>query len=139
MAGLIEGSYTGLAGSGGGSDSLIGTNIPSSKLSNAGWSQWSAVNFGGDGATYALDYGNGYMFGASQSGNKTQQPIMKPEEAWNIDTKIDDGRPGYGKVIARFWNNTCATGGASASDLANSVYNLSNTGNVCALNFIKAF
>jgi penicillin-binding protein 1A len=46
---------------------------------------------------------------------------------------------GYGKVIARFWNNTCATGGASASDLANSVYNLSNTGNVCALNFIKAF
>jgi len=29
------------------------------------------------------------------------QPVLTPPEAWSIDKKVDDGRPAYGKVIAR--------------------------------------
>ena len=139
LAGLIEGSYTGIAGPGGVYQSVPGTNSPKARISGAGWGLHYLPNAAGDSATYAVDYGNDLIFGLPTSTNPPYGLALKPEEAWNIDTKLDDGRPGYGRVIARNWNNSCATGGASQSDLANSYYNLSNTSLACSLNFIKIF
>ena len=38
---------------------------------------------------------------------------LKPEEAWNIDTKLDDGKPAYGAVmtgkLGATFVNACAT------------------------------
>lgn len=36
--------------------------------------------------------------------------IFTPEEAWQIDTKLDDGRPVSGKIIAESYNTICAQG-----------------------------
>lgn len=139
LAGLIEGSYTGISGAGGGAHAIIGTNVPFSKLSSAGWSVNTAHNYTGNGQAYAFDYGVHLRFGATVTNDDTLGAIIKPEEAWNIDTKLDDGRPGYGKIVAYYWNNACATGGASSADLTNSVYNLTSTNQSCALFFAKAF
>jgi len=55
------------------------------------------------------------------------------EEQWNIDTKMDDGRPGIGNV--RAWqssiNNGCTT--SDTADVAE--YALSATGIRCSLIF----
>jgi len=139
LAGLLEGTFAGTAGPNGNNHSQLGANVPRSKLSNAGWSAFYTANYGGDAASYAIDYGNYFRFGTPTPNTFTTDPALKPEEAWNIDTKMDDGRPGYGKVSAVFWNNQCATGGAAATDLANSVYFLSNTAVACALSFTKLF
>jgi prepilin-type N-terminal cleavage/methylation domain-containing protein len=139
LAGLIEGTYTGIAGAGAASEHLRATNAPASKLSNSMWGVWYAANYAGDTGSYALDYQNAYIFGAQTATVHPNTPNLKPEEAWNIDTKIDDGKPGYGKVVAIMWNNACATGGASETDLAPSVYNLSNTTIICGLRFPRAF
>lgn len=138
-AGLIEGNYTGLAGSASLADSNR-SNSPPSKLGNAGWSTWFRGNVG-DTTDYALEYGNAYVFGALNSGGLFAAAALKPEEAWNIDTKLDDGKPASGKLIARFWNNACAVaddGSSANNDLAAS-YKLSDTTMQCALFFRQAF
>jgi prepilin-type N-terminal cleavage/methylation domain-containing protein len=140
LAGLIEGNYTGLSGPGGPGDSNpVGANVPAARISTGGWTVSTLSNYAGDTANYAVDFQNYLMFGTVMPNSNAYGAILKPEEAWNIDTKLDDGRPGFGKIIARNWNNACATGGASASDLANSVYYLSNSSIQCALLFARAF
>ena len=51
---------------------------------------------------------------------------FSPEEAWNIDTKMDDGKPGLGGFKA-FCVNTCS----DVVDAATSEYRLSDDSAQC--------
>ena len=138
-AGLVEGNYTGLSCPANSYCATIGTDSPRSKLSNAGWSASSYPNgYAGDASTFAGSWGNALFFGAPHPLNGALNPILKPEEAWNIDTKADDGRPGTGKIIAFYWNNACANA-ASAADNANALYRLDDANVRCALAFVQQF
>ena len=138
-AGLIEGSYTGLAGPSTanwvGNDAVLGTNVPRSKMSNAGWGMIT-LNSNGDSSTYKNNYGNMFIFGAQNTGNYPVGSALKPEEAWNIDTKMDDGKPGSGKIWA--WNWSACTTSASNTDYTGA-YAVSTTSLVCSLWFASAF
>lgn len=141
FAGLVEGTYTGIAGSASHEDSTPGSNVPASKLGNAGWSAFNARNYDGDGSAFAYDYGNYLVIGAKDPDSKMQAAILRPEEAWNIDTKMDDGHPAQGTVVARFWNNQCTapnTGAVARTNLDAS-YRLTDSSLRCALNFVRAF
>jgi len=141
LAGLIEGAYSGMAGSGSG-DHATSSNIPLSKLTNAGWTaSWAASNFAGDSAAYALVYGNHFRFGALQAGGQSDIAVLKPEEAWNIDTKLDDGKPASGFIIARYWNNTCAAAddGSPAFNDYIASYRVSDSTVRCAIFFRNLF
>lgn len=139
LAGLIEGSYSGIAGSGN-PWNAIDSNSPRSKMTNG---MWAAFPRGDDavGTTvlYATMANNQFIFGAVSSTGVPENPLLKPEEAWNIDTKLDDGKPGTGNITVRYWNNACGTGGATGADTANSVYNLSTTTAQCVLYFMRIF
>ncbi len=67
--------------------------------------------------------------------------VLTPEEARNIDTKIDDGKPAYGKLIARFWNDACAAAddGTHANNDLEASYKLSDDSIQCALYFRQLF
>jgi len=135
LAGLIEGQYTGVAGPGGASEVVIGVTAPRSKLNNAGWSVWNGANYPGNTAAFASDYGQTLMFGTFNATQKTQGFAVKPEEAWNIDTKLDDGSPARGKIWAYNWPG-CTTA-ASNTDYAAS-YRLDSSSIACALIFSRA-
>jgi hypothetical protein len=135
-AGLIEGSYTGISGAGAGTELVFGENIPVSRLSAAAWSAAYVGAFAGSSTSYALDYGNMLRFGSLYYGTNTGANLT-PSEAWSLDKKLDDGKPGRGKVIARYWNNACALASSNA-DL-NADYKLSETGKTCSLNFVRIF
>jgi hypothetical protein len=62
--------------------------------------------------------------------------IFLPEEAWNIDTKLDDGKPIAGKVQVQHWPQ--CTNGANPADAA-ATYLLSSTSKDCMLEFWRAF
>lgn len=138
-AGLIEGSYSGISGTGSSSDAEIGENTPASKISNAGWSTYY-TEFSGSG-TYNFQIEGGYLntleFGVNSPGYGTNDTALTPEEAWNIDTKIDDGMPAQGKIIARYWDDLCAAAASNTDISAN--YKLSDSSIQCALFFIRAF
>ncbi len=133
LAGLIEGSYTGLSTATCNYCVGAGTNIPASKLGSAAWTisaiggtvppahpQW----FEGTYSTSVLFFGKVV--------NYTSDRVLKTEEAWNIDTKMDDGQPARGRV--RAWNHsfhsTCTD-----TDALTATYTLTDTGISCALVF----
>lgn len=65
----------------------------------------------------------------------TQGPALRPEEAWNIETKIDDGRPAFGRVVA-FKQGTSVTPNCTTTAVdATAEYAVSNTSIACSLNF----
>ena len=131
-AGLIEGSYTGVDGPG----TILGTNVPRSKLSSAGWSMTSG--FSGDYPTLHFPTtsatSNKLTFGAV--GTWTTVAVIKPEELWNIDTKLDDGLPPTGAVrtYTTSYLTNCTNGTTNTA-----TYQLSNTSVACSIVFIPGF
>lgn len=137
MAGLLEGSFSGVAGASAALDSILGVNVPRSRLNNAGWGVRNIGTYGGS-DTYTATYNNFLMFGAIHSLYYAPiGPALKPEEAWNIDTKLDDGKPGTGGTIAYPWGVNC-TNASSQTDYA-ATYKLDSSALGCALYFPRAF
>jgi prepilin-type N-terminal cleavage/methylation domain-containing protein len=136
-AGLIEGIYTGISGPTAYDDHITGTNTLQSKFPNAGWGLDPDGNAAG--TTYSISYNNILEYGAK--GDDMDSAALTPEEAWNIDKKIDDGKPARGKVIAKFWNNACAAAddGTHANNDLNASYKLTATTIECSLIFNNAF
>lgn len=137
-AGLVEGNFNGIAGPANRFDALIGTNVPASRMANAGWTMVDVDSYLVSSPTYYFltTYGNAFTFGAKLNLRFTNNPIMKPEEAWNIDTKIDDGKAVQGKLIAGY-TNTCTTA-ASSTDFA-AEYALNSSAVTCQLVFRSLF
>ena len=141
LAGLIEGSYTGLSGSAA-AEHLSNVNAPASKLGNAMWGLWyTDASFAGSGGDYAIDFGNVLLFGTQAAASYPNTAALRPEEAWNIDTKLDDGKPAQGKIIAGRWNNACsaADDGTHANNDLVASYKLTDSTIQCLLRFRKAF
>lgn len=148
-AGLIDGTYTGVVGNASANydwaASTAGLNEPASKLTGGSWFAYASStpvpisdvnNF--DGA-----YGVAFQYGtiAANAGAAAGSPIMNPQDAYNIDSKLDDGRPATGNIVS--FENEGATNGTGCSDMAPSAiaslaasnYSLSNTAVACALVF----
>lgn len=133
QAGIIEGTYSGLSGSGGGRDSVPGTNVPRGRfggLSAIGIEWLGSVS--GDTWRWNGSYGNIMYAGNKGTGSPPEIIAFKTEEAWNIDTKMDDGNPAYGKLRSYRqtgqWTN-CATTNVETT----AQYNLSYTTIACNL------
>lgn len=142
-AGLIEGSYDGVSSDSVQSWSPSRTNSPASKIDGNGvWTVYHGDNSAGSfsGNFFAVNYRNFFLLGGAYPGLWPANSVLKPEEAWNIDTKMDDGIPGRGKVIGVYYTYdqglNCTTA-ANSSDFA-STYKLDQGGKTCGLIFSNA-
>ena len=151
VAGLIEGNYAAASWA----SPTYGTTSPKSKMTNAGWNiRWvgSVGNddtvVGATGATtnvmYEGNYGNAFFFmnAVTLASPTAASGVLKAEEAWNIDTKMDDGKPATGAVTALEIQGAATPGGcgnAAGSTGATAVtvaYDLPNTSrSACSLVF----
>lgn len=134
-AGLVEGTYSGLAHASHTHGATRGVNTPASKLNQGLWMIWN-VNYNGSSSMFQNDFGNSLSISGENSASWPTMGIMKPEEAWNIDTKMDDGLAARGKVWAIRWDD--CTPAASATDFTQT-YDLTNTANDCGLIFGRQF
>lgn len=107
-AGFIEGSYTGTAGASG--TYMLGQNQPKSKLGNAAWKTLWMI---GNGTHYTnYNWGTiseGHALWIASGTNGQTSDILTPSEAWNIDSKTDDGQPDAGRVLAYRTGGGCST------------------------------
>ncbi len=132
-AGLIEGTYTGIAGTANQFDATLAGNLPASRFAQAGWGTRTVAFIDGTAGTdFTGNYGTYFLFGAKAPSSFVWNPIMKPEEQWNLDTKMDDGKPATGKMLAgeRPTCTTAVAAAAGATDYA-ATYALSTTTAVC--------
>lgn len=113
-AGMIEGSYNGVTTSPTGYYLGIGpTNSPKSKADLGFWSAFYLPNAtgGNNGAMFHYNIGpHVFLLAAINGTSWNSTPILKADEAWNIDTKLDDAKPGRGIITGRV--------GSSCSDAA---------------------
>lgn len=151
-AGLIEGSYTGVTTNtttATAMDCSPGVNIPASKVSNAGW-YLDTIGTGGqiaisDTSYFEGSYNNVFRYGKLSGVSPGIYPagvVVKPEEMWNIDTKIDDGKPGSGGLVTLEGHTLCfllANGSpgstSNSAARADSQYNLKESSVSCAMIF----
>jgi prepilin-type N-terminal cleavage/methylation domain-containing protein len=136
LAGIIEGQFTGLAGAGAVNHIVIGSNAPKATLTNAGWGAWTLGIYGGDASNFNYNYGNLLTLGGTTAASWNYTPVLKPEEAWNLDTKLDDGMPGAGKLI--IGNITTCANATSNTDYA-ATYRLDSSSTACLFYFTNAF
>lgn len=146
LAKLIEGNYSGTSASASTTQWEFDKNAPASHFfpikhfwdrlfkRKTGWSIMSlGAEYVGDEMTYAGKYGLVLVFGGLSEDGQPGAPVLTPEEAWNIDTKLDDGSPATGVVRARNWRE-CTTS-ASNTDMDGN-YKLIDQSRSCALYFL---
>ncbi len=88
-AGLIKGNYTGAIDAGGFERDV---NVPSSRIDSSSF--WMSVYS-------TASAGNAFIF-SQPAGNtlRITPTAYNGEECWNVDTKLDDGKPNTGKMMA---------------------------------------
>jgi prepilin-type N-terminal cleavage/methylation domain-containing protein len=140
LAGMIEGSFSGYVGSGSTIHCVVGTDCPAGKAAGTGWGTYYKDNTG-SGAAYAMQFDNYFVYGGKYDTSLPVGATLSPKEAWTIDNKVDDGLPASGIVIARYWNDACASAddGSSAMDDLVASYRMTDPSKQCALNFIRQF
>ena len=133
-AGLIEGSYTGVQGTAGGAHHVLGVNAPRSRVANSGWGmRWQGF-YAGDVNFLAADYGHVMEFGGvgPAEDDFPNNETLTAGEAWNVDMKLDDGKPHTG-VLINFKNAYRPNCVNATSD----AYLLTNSSIGCSLLFVR--
>jgi prepilin-type N-terminal cleavage/methylation domain-containing protein len=125
-AGLIEGSYSGVDGGNNAWHHVAGKNSPASKITGATYALFGTKTITNVSTLWDGDYGNVIEF---RNNDATNWVTLLPEEMWNIDTKLDDGRPGSGSVVSYkpAHQANCATDATS--------YKLLHTSAACSIIF----
>jgi prepilin-type N-terminal cleavage/methylation domain-containing protein len=105
--GLIAGAYTGATASGSvyTENAVLGLNIPAAKVSGSGWvvHYWSHSDFIDGSSPLDNEYANKtyyHLVGVKSTGDWFKDAAISPQDALNVDSKIDDGEPYTGHVFA---------------------------------------
>ena len=142
LAGLIEGHYTPNTTVNCFANTTPGQDSAKLSLNSAGLMITAVENitsnaaFPGN-ALFIGNYSNTFFAGLSSANGINMNPFLKPEEAWNIDTKMDDGDPATGIVRTIYPGIYGPAVGTTSCVTTNVVstaqYNLSNSSTACAL------
>ncbi len=116
-----------------------GTTVPAGRLTGSGWVLFNNSAFVGTGMWYNQDLGNLLSIGRPVSigtnlyvgGN----PVMTATEAWQIDAKIDDGKPATGRILTLnpTGSGTPVPNCATTSVDATAAYNVTYSDKACSL------
>ena len=133
---MVSGQFTGVGG-GNSNYAVVGENVPDSAISAAGFTaRTTSGYYGGDSMWFAANYGNFFVFGSNWPNWSSNNAALSPSDAKSIDLKVDDGKPGRGKVLGVIWNDCTVATSATQLDAE---YDLANNNILCAVSFNQAF
>lgn len=141
-AGLIDGLYTGSRGAAGVNTGIVGTNIPASRLTGAGWTiAYLLANDNlSDTQIWADQYGHILMLGGNVATNTAAiAPVITPSEAFDMDNKVDDGKPSTGKMRARLSSVTPRCINQTGVQSTETYTSTSTSQNLCSIYFLLGF
>lgn len=129
------GNMTGVHGAGGIQEALPGVNVPRGGLDSSGFTLSSeGVIDSSDMNYFEGDYNNVLMFGKTVGTGPTMGQLLLPAEAYEMDKKVDDSRPGLGYV-----RSDESGGCANGTDPLTAQYALSEETPKCFLFFLHGF
>lgn len=144
-AGLITGTYTGVAGSGGSYHAVPKSNVPAGPLTNTAFWAFTWADVTGDANFFPGEYMNLLVFGTANSTSWPSSPALTSADAYAIDSKADDGMPGQGNIrtFSGTWQQGnggtgCITATPNGDDPALANYLRTKT-KACVLVFLQNF
>ncbi|MDB2415499.1 prepilin-type N-terminal cleavage/methylation domain-containing protein [Rickettsiales bacterium] len=119
-----------------GTVAVIGTNVPASQNIDAGGYSFTYKAPGGwlDQLSRSVTSNNLVLGSYNASYDWLWNPALDPEMAYMIDSKVDDGKPNFGKVMSDGSSTACTTV-ASGVYNASVSYSLSNQNKTCWMFF----
>lgn len=136
-AGLLEAHMTGIAGSGGIYHGIPGTNIPRGVIDGSGYTLAYQGSAGCCAMFAATDYRHMLLFGTQTATSFANGPVITAARMYEIDQKIDDGRPGTGTLRSR--PNATEPNCATTDNTATAVYDVDNVNIGCGPVFVGLF
>lgn len=145
------GHYSGTSASASAMQWEFGKNAPRSTAFQPLWKRWLNIErfgwvamslgdkgtvYAGDDITYAGNYGLVLVLGGLSENGQPGAPSLKPEDAWHIDAKLDDGNPATGSVRARNWRQ-CTT--STSNTDTSGEYKRASQLPSCALYFVTGY
>ena len=128
-AGLVEGAYTGVSSGGAGTYTPVpGSNVPLAKAGNAYFDITQITNGSYPFLAAGTMFNSITLYGLPAN----TYGALKPEDAWNIDTKFDDGLPYSGAYFTTYKDSPVAPN-CTNSDLATATYDFTQTSKNCLL------
>jgi prepilin-type N-terminal cleavage/methylation domain-containing protein len=137
-AGLIEGKFTGRTDSTSDVWAVVrGKNVPPAKIGNAFWTVasispndafWYNTLLNDTHAEYFPSFRDKIQFDI-RSGPSSF--VLNTEEIYSLDSKTDDGKPGYGKIIATKRTGSFSPNCTTSDSAATAAYDLSNKTSRC--------
>ena len=116
-AGLISGSYDGTGVVSVGQVRVSTTNSPASKYTNMYWGINEEAAYHAGGGPVGLYLHLGPITGLFSYVLASGRPGIARDDAWNIDTKLDDGKANTGKMRGENVNS-CSDGGSDYYSVA---------------------
>lgn len=128
---LIEGNFSGVAGSGGAEHAISEHNVPAGKLRN---SAYYMVSFepGDTNTNYfpTLTDMDAIFFGLQTEDNWPSNAALTPRQTYQIDSKYDDGKPAHGTINS---TKNALTPNCTTADTTDAKYNLTYPATACIL------
>jgi prepilin-type N-terminal cleavage/methylation domain-containing protein len=138
-AGLMEGSYRGAPNAA--DDALLGSHWPVSKFKPGGYemTHWTTNMYGNPPAHFIKIAKRAAADDTGLNGG-----LLKPEEGWNLDQKMDDGKSDSGRLVAIDGSDVaaagdCVTNGATYAEGTTGSYVLTKSGQSCRFYFYTGF
>ncbi|HEU5047817.1 MAG TPA: prepilin-type N-terminal cleavage/methylation domain-containing protein [Rickettsiales bacterium] len=148
-AGLINGGFTGtLTNLGWGGLEIIGQNIPQSRAgeNTAYMVFYLCLDNAGTGLSYFKNSFCGHVFTFGGQGNATHNwtnlpmfPALSGIDAYDIDRKLDDGKPGTGSVMSEPIGSDFIPNCTTNTDYTIAAYDMSSPAITCSLMFAGKF
>ncbi len=133
LSGLIPGVYTGVAGSAGAIHCVPGQNAPQTAVDRVGMQFYdfaSALELSGYASYYDGFYYRPLLIGTSYANNNLcYGAFLTPKEAFQLDSKYDDGSPASGSHRVVKSDSACVT----STDPAVALYKTATTVPACRL------
>lgn len=127
---LVNGIYTGVGGSGGPNHTVAGENIPASRIPLTAYALFSSHS----GSLFpSIVDKNSIMFGKQTLSTGNNGPALSPANAYALDIKLDDGKPGLGNI--QQWLNSYRANCIS-DDTIDATYTLTEPGLTCQILYI---
>ena len=136
-ANMMTGFYTGVYVSGGTTYAVPGTNSPVSTIKNATFYVDSYGDLASDGSRFDGNYDNVLIFGLKTTNSYPTTAALSGKEAYQLDSKEDDGYPGFGDI--RAWKNAAQSTCATTDVASTSRYDKDVTDDACGLFFLNTF
>lgn len=135
-AGLIEGQYTGYMYPFATETRIGGQNAKASMLKGTHWNlAWVGPN--ATPTRYYTTVGfHSLELTKDIRGSEVRRDLLTPQEAWNIDVKLDDGKPSTGNVVGAKKDYSYAPNCTTSTNADTAEYNLTVSSKECFPEFM---